>query len=268
VTPELHHEEHEGAGPHALLVHGLLASRAQWHPNLAALSHVTRPVVVDLWGHGRSPAPREEGWYRPQAYVEAFERLRKSLGIDRWLVCGLSLGAALTLRYTFDHPRRVLAQVFTNSVSALADDEWIATMRAGAGAQADRIEREGHAALEEMPIHPRHAKRFPPELRDEIVADARRMDVHAAAMTFRVTVPESSVRARIGENRVPALLVCGRYEERFLRHAEHAARHMPELEVVRADAGHAVNVEAAEEFDRAVTRFFSRVAGERMTRAG
>jgi pimeloyl-ACP methyl ester carboxylesterase len=265
VTPELHHEVHDGTGPYLLLVHGLLTSRAQWRPNLAALSQIARPVIVELWGHGRSPAPEDERWYRPEAYVGAFERLRESLGAERWLVCGLSLGAALTLRYALDCPDRIDAQVLTNSVSALADDEWTAAMRAGAGEQADEIERRGRAALEAMPIHPRNAKRFPAEVREEILADAARIDVHGAAMTFRVTVPESSVRSRIGENRVPALLVCGRYEERFLAHAEHAERHMPGLDVVRADAGHAVNVEAAGAFDESVTSFLRRVAGARTT---
>ena len=48
-------------------------------------------------------------------------------------VCGQSLGATLTLRYALDHPERVLAQVFTNSTSALADSDWVAGVRAGPG---------------------------------------------------------------------------------------------------------------------------------------
>jgi pimeloyl-ACP methyl ester carboxylesterase len=68
---ELHCDVHEGDGPFLLLVHGSL--------------------------------------YHPDAYVAAFETLRERLGASRWLVCGQSLGATLTLRYALDHPERVRA---------------------------------------------------------------------------------------------------------------------------------------------------------------
>ena len=129
---ELHCEVHEGDGPVLLLVHGLLSSRAQWGLNLPLLARAVRPIAVELWGHGRSPSPSDPTVYHPDAYVAAFERMRERLGVDRWMVCGQSLGAALTLRYALDHPEHLLAQIFTNSTSALADVDWVAGMRASA----------------------------------------------------------------------------------------------------------------------------------------
>ena len=58
-TMQLYYDVHAGTGPYMLLVHGFLSSRTQWRLNLAALASVVRPVVVELWGHGRSPAPAE-----------------------------------------------------------------------------------------------------------------------------------------------------------------------------------------------------------------
>ena len=46
-------------GPVLLLVHGFMSSRAQWMPNLAALGEIAQLAVVELLGHGRSPAPAE-----------------------------------------------------------------------------------------------------------------------------------------------------------------------------------------------------------------
>ena len=54
-----YYEVHPGEGPYALFVHGFLSSRAQWLPNLNQLSTVCRPVVVELFGHGRSTSPAE-----------------------------------------------------------------------------------------------------------------------------------------------------------------------------------------------------------------
>ena len=121
TAPRLHVDVHDGDGPYLLLVHGMLSSRAQWMPNLAAFSQYSRPVVVELWGHGRSPTPEQPHHYTPDAYVAQFERLREELGAERWLICGQSLGASLTLRYVLTHPRRAIAHVFTNTNSALAE---------------------------------------------------------------------------------------------------------------------------------------------------
>jgi pimeloyl-ACP methyl ester carboxylesterase len=254
----LHREVHPGDGPFLLLVHGILSGRSLWRPNLAALARVSRPVVVELWGHGRSPSPEDPTPYHPDAYVLAFEELRAELGADRWLVCGQSFGAALTLRYALDHPESVIAQVFTNSASALGDAEWVARIRKAAPAIADEIERAGSAAIERLPIHPRHARRIPAEYREAVLADAALVAPRGLAQTFRHGVPESSVSSRLAENCVPTLLVCGEREIGFRPQRELAEREMPQLEVVGVDAGHGVNLEAAEAFDRAVTSFVRR----------
>ena len=112
-------EAHSGRGPHLLLVHGFLSGRAQWQPNLEVLSRVCTPVVVELWGHGRSPSPDDPQRYTPAAYLEEFEHIRRALGTERWLLCGYSLGAGLTIRYAIEHPHRVMAHAFTNSTSAV-----------------------------------------------------------------------------------------------------------------------------------------------------
>jgi pimeloyl-ACP methyl ester carboxylesterase len=256
----LHREVHPGNGPFLLLVHGVLSGRSLWQPNLAALSRVSRPVIVELWGHGRSPSPDDPACYRPEAYVRAFEELRAELGVERWFLCGQSFGAALTLRYALDQPERVIAQVFTNSASALGDVGWVTRIRSAIPALADEIERDGSVAIERMPIHPRHGRRIPAEYREAVLADAARVAPRGLAHTMRYGVPESSVRARLGENRVPTLLVCGQREAAFQTQREAAERELPRLEVVGVDAGHAVNLEAAEAFDRAVTDFLGRHA--------
>jgi pimeloyl-ACP methyl ester carboxylesterase len=259
---KLHHQVHDGSGPFLLLVHGVLSGRAQWQPNLPALSRVARPVVVELWGHGRSPSPEDPQCYEPDAYVDAFDALRAELGAGRWFVCGQSLGAALTLRYTLDRPERVIAHVFTNSISALGDPAWVSRTQAAAPGVADAIEAGGVAALERLPIHPAHAKRLPPAVHRALLEDAARLDPAGVARTFRHTVPESSVRERVAANRVPTLLVYGARETRFAAHREFAEQVIPSIEVVAADAGHAVNLEAAARFDAVTCEFLVRANRE------
>lgn len=251
-------EVHEGDGPYALLVHGVLSSRSHWLPNLDALRTVCRPVVVELYGHGRSPSPTEPSAYHPDGYVEAFDAVRNELGAQRWFVVGHSLGAALTLRYVLDRPGNVIAHVFMNSNSALADEAWTERVRAGVETAARMIETGGQDAIRSHPLHPGRSKRLDPPVREALVRDAEQHSPTGVAGTFRHTVPPSPVRARIAENRVPALLVVGTRERQFAPHREYASQVMPMLEVVEADGGHAVSIDAAQTFNDAVTAFFGR----------
>jgi pimeloyl-ACP methyl ester carboxylesterase len=176
---------------------------------------------------------------------------------------GQSLGAALTLRYVFDHPERVIAHVFTNSQSALAEDGWGDAVRPAMDAQAQRLAADGARAIAEHPLHPSRAGRLPADVRDALLRDAAMHDPSGIAMTGMHTVPSSSVRARVHENNVPALLVAGEREGRFAKYRAFAEQSMPLLDSVGLDAGHAVNIEAADAFNAAVVGFLRRHAPER-----
>lgn len=254
--PLLHYDVHGSGGPHLLLVHGMLSSRAQWLANIPSLSSFCRPVVIELLGHGRSPSPDDPAVYAPPAYVEEFERLRESLGVDQWLVCGQSLGAALTLRYALDYPDRVTAHVFTNSMSALAEPGWRTAVIPLMRAQAERLARDGRKAIGNHPLNPGRASRLPAEVREALVEDSRLHDPRGIALTGLHTVPDSPVRERVAGNVVPSLLVVGEREKRFHEHRRFAERNMPVLSAVGLDAGHAVNAEVADRFNHEVEAFF------------
>lgn len=255
MTP--HWELHPGDGPFLMLVHGFLCSREQWSPNLEALGTACRPVVVELYGHGRSPSPSDAGAYAPEAYVEALDAIRAELGADSWFVGGASLGGALAIRYALTRPEVVRGVIFTNSMAAFADVD-ADGRRAEEGARsARRIRTGGLEEVGRIRVHPRHARRLPPGVHDALLEDARRLDPAGVANTVRFTTPRASVRDDLGANRVPALLACGRFERRFEPHRAFAAASMPGLAVVDMDAGHAVNMQAAGEFNRAVIEFLS-----------
>lgn len=260
--PRLHYDLHDGGGgaarPSVLFVHGLLSSRAQWIPTLPAFRPHYRAVVVELLGHGRSPSPNDPAAYTPAAYAEQFEAVREALGLERWYVVGQSLGAALTLRYSLDYPDRVIAQVFTNSNSALAPPGREAQVRAFMQQQADELARDGHAALERHRLNPTRARGLPAGVRTAFREDVALHDPRGIALTGLHTIPESSVRARAAQIAVPTLLVVGRRERRFAEARRFAEQTIPGLTVCDADAGHAVNLGAAATFNQAVLAFFRR----------
>ena len=253
-----HWDVHPGQGPWLLLVHGFLSSRAQWGPNLEALSAFCRPVTLELYGHGRSPSPADPALYNTRAYARAIDALRERLGAERWFVCGYSLGAAVTIRYALEYPHRLHGHIFTNSASAFAEPRMTGDWRATAAANAKSIRDGGKAALDRIAVHPRRAKRLPPETYAALVADAEGISPEGIAMAMEHMMPTASVRADLGVNTRPTLLVCGRLEKRFAANRDFAAAEMPHLDIVDVDAGHAVNMTAANAFNAAIERFVQR----------
>ena len=255
----LHVDVHEGPPPALLLVHGLLSSRAQWLPNLAALGEVCTPVVVELFGHGRSPSPADPGAYAVEGYVAAFEELRERLGLQRWLVCGQSFGAGLTLRYALTHPDRVTGQVFTNSMSGLAppgrDDSALRKAR------AERFREGGRAALEAMPLYPRGSRRWPAEVSRALVEDAALLSPEGVANAIAYTLDGLSMAEDLAGVTVPTLVVNGRREAAFQPLRDLAAARLPGLEIVDLDGGHSINLDCPQAFNAAVAEFVRRHAG-------
>lgn len=243
-------------GPYLFMVHGLLASHRQWLPNLAALRAHARPVLIDLWGHGKSPAPLADAPYEADAILEQIERVRIELGAARIVVCGHSFGAGLTLRYAFQYPRNVLGQVFTNSLSALSPPETFGTP-AEREARAAAIEAGGRDTIRSMPFHPRNATRLDPAVRAELIAQADAVDPGGVARLMRVTGRRLCVLDDLPRVACPTLLVNGRWEKTFQALRDRALAGIPGCQVVDVEAGHAVSLENPRGFEAAVVSFLA-----------
>ncbi|MCY4130346.1 MAG: alpha/beta hydrolase [Gammaproteobacteria bacterium] len=262
MTKELSVVVHEGHGPPLLLVHGMLASRAQWLLNLPALSTVTTPVTVELWGHHLSPSPSNPSAYKPGTYSRLFEEIRKRLGVDRWFVGGCSLGGALTMRYSLNHPDRVIGQFLTNSSSAFADETTCRKWQESSAASYASILQGGMTAVKRIPVHPRHATRLPDSVKNALLRDGESHTVEGIAATMRWTSPFASVRSDLAHSTVPSMLLCGSFERRFRPLREYAALNLPNLVVHDLPAGHAVNMEAADAFNAHVKAFVQDLSKE------
>jgi pimeloyl-ACP methyl ester carboxylesterase len=253
VTP--HVEVHEGNGPPLLLIHGIMAGRALWAANLGPLREVATPVVLELFGHGRSPVPLDQERYEVDAYVDALDEIRASLGVDRWMLFGHSLGAALTMRYALRHPQRVIAHGLSNSATALADDRWRAQIRSSVDEQARAMECATPDELRRSRINPINSRHIVPLVREELVADSALLSPLGVAHHFRSVARAESLRPRITSNQVPCLLVAGRHESAFVEPTSFAEERMPHLAVVRLDAGHSPNAEVPDAFNDVLASF-------------
>ncbi|GAG06974.1 unnamed protein product, partial [marine sediment metagenome] len=82
--------------------------------------------------------------------------------------------------------------------------------------------------------------------------------VHGFIETILHTAGESSVLETLDQTTAPTLMIVGKYDKQFAPLVEVAQQVIPGLESLILEGGHAVNVDAAEEFNAAVKAFFTR----------
>ena len=245
------------SGPPVLFVHGILTCEAHWQLNLPAFHDAGfRTVTVELLGHGASPAPEDEAAYHPDRYADRFSALRELVGAERWFVVGQSLGAALTLNYAMSRPDEVNAHVVTNSHSAFGDPIRIGNPEA-AQERAQMMIDGGIDAVMRHPLNPRRARAFDASHR-AVFDDAMLLSTPAGiARTMLHTSPFTPLRDRLPSNPVSTLLIAGDREEGFTAAREWVEEHAANFRVERVSASHAVNISAAEDFNRIALEYLT-----------
>ncbi len=247
----------ENNKPPLLLIHGFLSSRAQWLDNLDEMQKFCRPIVIEHFGHGRTAAPQEESNCTLNVLIMQLERLRAYLGIEKWAVCGHSMGGAISLNYAAYHPEAISAVVFSNAVSAFQDTRAI-DMRAEIDQFASTIEEGGQKALEATPYHPNLIKHASPQVRNALVSDAKLINPGGLARALRGTNADISIRYRVSEVLCPKLLINGVREKAFQPDRDWAEAHISALTIFDlADTGHSPNAERPEQFNKAIEEFLN-----------
>jgi len=98
-----------------LLVHSLAGNAGQWTEQLGHLRRSHRAIAVDLRGHGRSEPP-EDGDYSLAGMADDIAAVAETLGLERFVLVGHSMGGGVALTYAGRHPDRVAALVLVDPI--------------------------------------------------------------------------------------------------------------------------------------------------------
>jgi pimeloyl-ACP methyl ester carboxylesterase len=102
------HFEVAGDGPTVTLIHEGLWDSRTWDPQVPSLLHVGYRVVrYDVRGYGKSSRLKGE----PYSHVRDLIALLDELGVAQTVLVGCSMGGAIAIDVTLEHPDRVLALV-------------------------------------------------------------------------------------------------------------------------------------------------------------
>jgi len=224
-----------------------------WGPQMAALSGRYSIVAPNLPGFGDSPQADPAAWM--DAAADQAAEAMTAAGMDRAVVCGLSMGGYVALAFWRRHADRVAGIILANTRSG-ADDE--------AGQQrrrdlATRLRAEGNGFLADNPP-PLLSAEARPELLERMQAIIRKQPAEAIATASLAMAARVDSTPDLAGINVPALVVTSSGDALIPAAAsEPMAQQIPgaRLEVI-PDAGHLSNVEAPEEFNRLLVEHLER----------
>ena len=265
----LHIEVHgpEGA-PTVVLAHGWTCSTAFWGAVTRDLAEEYRVVVYDQRGHGRSPAPRADG-YSTQALADDLEAVLDATlePGERAVLAGHSMGA-MTLMAAADRPTvlaRAAAAVLcsTGSSRLLGESRVVPLSSAGLRARVHRALLGSSAPLGPVTPLARKILKYATMGRDASpeMVDACARIVHACPRKVRAAwahvLAELDLDSGVRELSVPTVVVAGTADRLTpVSHARRIVEALPDSAglVELEGLGHMTPVEAPDEVAGVIRR--------------
>jgi pimeloyl-ACP methyl ester carboxylesterase len=177
--------------------------------------------------------------------------LLDTVGADRAIVGGLSLGGYMSLAFHLAHPERVRGLLIIDTGPGYRNDEAREGWNRNALRTAERYETEGLARL----------AAGSPEMRAAAHRDATGL---ARAARGMLTQRDARVISSLPAVSVPSLVVVGADDTPFIAASDYMANKIPAArKVVIPNAGHATNIDQPEAFNAAVLGFLAEAGLER-----
>lgn len=244
-----------GNGPAVLFLHGYPFDKSMWSPQVEALTAAGfRAIVPDLRGFGETSAAGEVAAMDEMARDAA--ALLDQVGIEKAVVCGLSMGGYVAFDFVQLFPERVLGLVLAGT-RAPADNDQEKAVREQ---QVQTMLRAGMVPISIATLPKLLAPRTMAE-KPNVVKEVRRMITQSnpkgAAAAQRGMAARRDYTGDLEKLDVPALIIVGREDPiRPVADAEfmHRGIRNSQLEII-GDAAHMTNLEQPEVFNQALLSF-------------
>jgi len=265
----LHYEE-VGQGTPLVFVHEFAGEGQSWHLQVRFFARRYRTITFNARGYPPSDVPTAGAAYSQDQAVEDIRGLLDALGIGKAHVCGLSMGGYATLHFGLRHPDRALSLVVAGcGYGSVPADR--AQFKRDVAATAERFLTEPMAALADVycqgPTRVQFQDKDPKgwrEFRDQFAAQS----AIGHGLTMRgVQLTRPSVydlEEELERLEVPTLIVTGDEDDPCLEPGIFMKRKIRTSGlVVIPKAGHTINLEEPEAFNRIVLDFLTVVEAGR-----
>jgi pimeloyl-ACP methyl ester carboxylesterase len=237
-----------GSGSQTVIfVHGWTCDETSWQGQVPVISQKYRVITLDLPGHGKSGSPKD-GKFSMALFARAVEAVRNEAKIDRAVLVGHSMGTPVIRQYALMYPERVAALVLVDGLVQVAGS-------APAFRTPPMTGAAGRTARETM-VRGMFGPGTTPELQKHILQMMMGTKEATAAGAMEATWDQSWWK-----NDVVSAPVLGIYADRSgLANRDGMKRLYSNLEYHEIPGtGHFLMMEKADEFNRLLNGFLSKV---------
>ncbi len=240
---------------------------------LEALADRRQVIFYDQLGCGRSERPDDLSLWTVDRFVEELATVRATLQLDRLHLFGSSWGGMLAMQYVLDRQPELASLTLCGSPASMIRwvsdcDELLAEQTEQTRQVIRQHEADGFTACPEyqaaiLGFYRKHVCRlspWPPGF-ERSFAEAGYQVYNTmngpSEFTVTGTLKTWDIMDRLGEIRIPTLLVGGRYDECTPGHLADMHQRIPgsQLHVIE-DASHLCFAEQPSEFNALVNNFF------------
>jgi len=244
--------------PVIIFIHGFPLNKFMWDVQVETLKENYRVITYDIRGHGNSDSGMDEFFI--ELFVNDLLRLMEKLGIEKSILCGLSMGGYIALNAVLKYPHRFDGLIL-NDTQCIADTSEIKENRCQA---IIRIMKNGVEEYADEIIK----NLFAPgsfTKKENVIAAVKEMIISTPKLSLCNTLHALAERketcTQLQEINIPVLIMVGK-EDKITPIA--AAQQMHEkivtsnLEIIQ-EAGHLSNLENPIAFNTHLVNFLELV---------
>ncbi|HEX2172977.1 MAG TPA: alpha/beta fold hydrolase [Dehalococcoidia bacterium] len=248
-----------GEGFPLVLAHGHSGNLRNWALQ-RSLAGRYRMISVDHRGHGKTTAPADPAQYSLEIMAEDLYQALRQLDVRECYLIGHSMGGMIALEFALAHQEMLRALVLVDTAPAqfgmhiLQDVEEIERI-----ARSQGLEAVFEYNLSRNPVMAMEIAKAP-QNREIYKREYLVNNVDGYINSLKALRNRRPLTDRLGDIRVPTLLVVGDRDEPFIEPANTMHQGIPGSElVVIPECGHSPQIEFPDQFNKLLIEFFDRV---------
>ena len=249
-----HYYEEHGDGEPIIFLHGFTLDHRVWGPQVKFFSATNRVIVVDSRGHGKSDAPETN--YGRTFRIDDLLDLFKHLKLDQAHLVGLSMGGSTAIGFALKY-QAMLKSLTLVSTGAAGFKPGRKVARVDELAKSEGVETARKQWLDWNMIYYKGKHQDVGKLLKQMIEE------HSGAIwadVKRGNYPKSDDLESVHKISVPTLIIAGEKDKIFVPLSEELHKRIRNSQLtIMQGAGHILNLEFPQEFNRVLNDFLDSV---------
>ncbi|MFW9779879.1 MAG: alpha/beta fold hydrolase [Candidatus Heimdallarchaeota archaeon] len=254
--------EVKGNGKPFVFIHGAFVSSTMWNPQVSYFSENYETVVYDIRGHGKTGSS-EKKKYSVELYADDLAHFLGSLGIQKPIICGLSLGGMIAQVFATKYPAQLAALIVSDTAVTITLTWWDYIMRYLVGPKwlmLLSLKMIGVPRFIRFSFWLAKFTRSKEWLGNEEIIEYERKEMIRLDKKEYLKIFGSLYDFKLQpleKVRVPTLVLNGQYEPKSLfKHAQKMEELISDCEIDKIpNAGHVTNLENIHDFNQRIESF-------------